>query len=53
MDRRARALNGEYRGALAKLDRLYLGTVQGQTGPLVTRLEQLVGMEGLQGIVIG
>ena len=44
---------GEYRRALAKLDRKYLGTVQGQTEPLVTRLEHLVGSQGLQGIVIG
>ena len=44
---------GEYRLSLSKLDRKYLGTAQGQTGPLVARLEHLVGSEGLQGIVIG
>ena len=31
----------------------HLGTIQWQTGPLVSRLEQLVGREGLQGLVIG
>merc|ERR1719319_1349298 len=53
VDRRARALYGEYRRALGKLDTKYLGTLEGQTGPLVARLEHLVGSEGLQGIVIG
>lgn len=52
-DRRARALMGEYKGDLGKLDRQYLGTQQGQTGPLVARLEELVGNQGLQGLVIG
>ena len=50
---RGRALMGEYKGAFAKLDKEFLGTAQGQTGPLVTRLEHLVGSQVLQGIVIG
>ena len=44
---------GEYRGDLAKLDRQYLGIQQGQTGPLEARLEELVGAQGLQGLVVG
>ena len=52
MDRRAWALKREYKGAMTELDRKYLGTIQGQTGPLVTRLEHLVGGQGLQVIVI-
>ena len=43
MDRRAWALKREYKGAMTELDRKYLGTIQGQTGPLVTRLDHLVG----------
>ena len=52
MDRRAWALKREYKGAMTELDRKYLGTIQGQTGPLLTRLEHLVGGQGLQVIVI-
>ena len=44
---------GEYKRDLAKLDQQYLGTQKGQTGPLEARLEELVGAQGLQGLVIG
>ena len=36
VDRRARALPGEYRGKLANLDRQYHGTVRGQVDPCRT-----------------
>ena len=48
VDRRARALPGEYRRTLARLDRQLHGTVEGQAGPLEVRLEELVGDDGLQ-----
>ena len=53
MDRRARALPGEYRRDLGKLDRQFHGTVAGQIGPLVRRFEELVGEDGLQCLVVG
>jgi hypothetical protein len=53
VDRRARKLAGEYRHDLGALDRRYHNTARGQTGPLVTRLEELVGESGLQGLVVG
>ena len=53
VDRRARALPGEYRRTLARLDRQLHGTVEGQAGPLEVRLEELVGDDGLQCFVVG
>ena len=53
VDRRARLLGGEYRRALAKLDRQFHGTAPNQAGPLQRRLEELVGEAGLQGLVVG
>ena len=50
MDRRARALTGEYRGKMSTLDRLYHGTVRGQVGPLQQRLK---GLGDLQCLVLG
>ena len=50
MDRRARALPGEYRGKLANLDRQYHGTARGQVGPLQ---ERLGSMGELQCLVVG
>ena len=38
-DRRAAGLQGLYRRNLAKYDRQFYGTAQGQQGPLVQRLE--------------
>ena len=53
VDRRAKKLSGEYRHDLAALDRRFHNTVRGQSGPLQTRLEELVGDSGLQGLVVG
>ena len=53
VDRRARLLGGEYRRALAKLDRQFHRTAPNQAGPLQRRLEELVGEAGLQGLVVG
>ena len=53
VERRARALPGEYRASLSALDRKYLNTVQGEVGPLQERLEHLVGEQGLQCLVVG
>ena len=53
VDRRAKALAGEYRRDLAALDRRFHGTVAGQAGPLENRLEEVVGDTGLQGLVVG
>ena len=52
MDRRAKALAGEYMRDLAALRRFH-NTVAGQAGPLERRLEELVGETGLQGLVVG
>ena len=49
-DRRANGLPTLYRNKLAKYDRKYHGTAQGQTGPLVQRLE---GYGKLWGLVVG
>lgn len=38
-DRRARELPATYRSPLERLDRQYLGTAPGDTGPLVARLQ--------------
>ena len=53
MDRRARLLPGEYRGKVARVDRQYYGTGQGQVGPLQARLEQLAGGRGLEQDLLG
>ena len=50
VNRRARALQGEYEGKLSKLDQDFHGTAPGQTGPLVQRLRSF---PRLQGLVIG
>ena len=52
VDRRAKALAGEYGRDLAALDRRFHNTVAGQAGPLERRLEELVGETGLQGLVV-
>ena len=49
-DRRAGLLQAEYKRKLAKYDQKYHGTVPGQAGPLVRRLE---GYGQLQGLVVG
>ena len=49
-DRRAGLLQSEYRRKLAKYDQRYHGSAQGQTGPLVRRLE---GYGALWGLVVG
>ena len=53
VDRRARALPGEYRNSLAKLDQQYHGTAVGHQGPLGARFEELCGDSGLQNLVVG
>ena len=49
-DRRAGGLQSLYRGKLQKFDRKYHGTVPGQSGPLVRRLD---GYGKLWGLVVG
>ena len=51
VDRRARALPGEYRSKLAKLDQQYHGTAPGQVGVLQHRLE--TRWPDLLGLVVG
>ena len=46
-DRRANGLPALYRGKLSKLDARYHDTAQGQTGPLVQRLENYGKLWGL------
>ena len=53
VDRRARLLPGEYRHTLATLDQRFHGTQPGVMGPLVRRMEEVVGDEGLQCLVVG
>ena len=47
MQRRASKLPGEYRRPLERLDMRFHGTVQGQVGPLVRRLESYGPLIGL------
>ena len=49
-DRRAGGLQSEYKRKLAKYDQRYHGTVPGQSGPLVQRLD---GYGKLWGLVVG
>ena len=53
VDRRARLLPGEYRHTLATLDQRFHGTQPGVMCPLVRRMEEVVGDEGLQCLVVG
>ena len=50
MDRRSSRLPREYKTPLANLDRRYHGTLEGEVGPLVRRLERFCP---LQGLVVG
>ena len=50
MERRSSRLADEYRRPLAALDERYHGTLQGQVGPLVRRLDSY---GQLQGLVVG
>ena len=50
VNRRAKALQGEYEGKLRGMDRQFHGTPEGQHGPLVRRLNSF---PKLQGYVIG
>ena len=50
VDRRARLLSGEYRRKAKDVDRLYVGTPEGEVGPVQRKLEEY---GDLQGLVVG
>ena len=50
MDRRAHLLAGEYRKKARDVDRMYVGTPEGEVGPVQRKLEQF---GELQGLVVG